>query len=166
MHAANREYLIMRDDLILGFLYLHQFAEFSRPAGLTFANDLRVRLKQADQLSRKLGQAVEDSRLGLPHHLAHAIGQGFQTFAQGAHNTAAASRQRLDFLQRSNRTNRRYIIKSENGGKSLFICKQLLCSNITVFGRDIDALELRDKSLVNWYSSFICRLGNCFPPHF
>src|SRR5271157_5117636 len=67
---------------------------------LSLADDLGVRLKQADQLSRKLGHAVEDSRLGLPHHPAHSLGHGLQPFAQLAHPAAAAGRQSFDFLQR------------------------------------------------------------------
>lgn len=62
----------------------------------SFADDLRVRLKQADQLSWKLGRAVEDARFGLPHHPAHLLGHGFQPFAQLGHTTTAAGRQSLD----------------------------------------------------------------------
>src|SRR5271157_231174 len=70
---------------------------------LSLADDLGVRLKQADQLSRKLGHAVEDSRLGLPHHPAHSLGHGLQPFAQLAHPPAAAGRQSFDLLQHTAR---------------------------------------------------------------
>src|SRR5271157_4387657 len=47
-------YIVMRNDLVLRFLQLHQLAELVRLAGLSLANDLALRLEQADQLSRKL----------------------------------------------------------------------------------------------------------------
>ena len=64
-------YLVMRNDLVLRFPQLHQLAELVGLACLPLADDLGVRLKLADQLSRKLSQAVEDSCLGLPHHPVH-----------------------------------------------------------------------------------------------
>jgi hypothetical protein len=64
---------------------------------------LAVRFKQTDQLSRKLGHAVEDSRLGLSHYPAHLLGHGLQPFAQLAHPAAAAGRQSLDLLQHAAR---------------------------------------------------------------
>src|SRR5271157_935856 len=91
--------LVMRNDLVLRFLQLQQLAELVGLACLPLADDLGVRLKQADQLSRKLGHAVEDPRLGLPHHPAHLLGHAFQPFAQLAHPAAAAGRQSLDLLQ-------------------------------------------------------------------
>src|SRR5271157_5322106 len=47
-------YIVMRNDLVLRFLQLHQLAELVGLAGLSLADNLGVRLKQADQLSRKL----------------------------------------------------------------------------------------------------------------
>src|SRR5271157_572594 len=47
-------YIVMRDDLVLRFLQLHQLTELVGLACLSFADNLGVRLKQADQLSRKL----------------------------------------------------------------------------------------------------------------
>jgi hypothetical protein len=63
----------MRNDLVLRFPQLHQLAELVGLACLPLADDLGVRLKLADQLSRKLSQAVEDSCLGLPHHPVHFV---------------------------------------------------------------------------------------------
>src|SRR5271157_2860398 len=96
-------YIVMRNDLVLRFLQLHQLTELVGLACLSLADNLSVRLKQADQLSRKLGQAVEDSRLGLSHHATHLLGHAFQPFAQLAHPAAAAGRQSLDFLQHAAR---------------------------------------------------------------
>src|SRR5271157_5659400 len=95
--------LVMGNDLVLRFLQLHQLAELVGFACLSLADNLSVRLKQADQLSRKLGQAVEDSRLGLSHHATHLLGHAFQPFAQFAHPAVAAGRQSLDFLQHAAR---------------------------------------------------------------
>src|SRR5208337_1171250 len=67
-------YIVVRDDLVLRFLQLHQFAELVGLACLSLADNLGVRLKQADQLSRKLSQTVEDPSFGLPHHPAHLLG--------------------------------------------------------------------------------------------
>ena len=39
----------MRDDLVLGFLYLHQLSELGRLAGLALANDLAVWFKQGSR---------------------------------------------------------------------------------------------------------------------
>ena len=55
------EYFVMRDDLVLRFLQLHQLAKLVRFARFPFTNDLGVRLKQAEQLVRKLGQASQNS---------------------------------------------------------------------------------------------------------
>src|SRR5947209_1337547 len=46
------EHFIMCDDLILGFLHLHQLAELGGLAGLTLADNLAVRLEQTDDLVR------------------------------------------------------------------------------------------------------------------
>src|SRR5271157_5470755 len=46
--------LVMRNDLVLRFLQLHQLTELVGLACLSLADNLGVRLKQADQLSRKL----------------------------------------------------------------------------------------------------------------
>src|SRR5271157_5383300 len=47
-------YIVMRNDLVLRFLQLHQLTELVGLACLSLADNLSVRLKQADQLSRKL----------------------------------------------------------------------------------------------------------------
>src|SRR5262252_5609824 len=48
-------HLVMRNDLILRFLQLHQLAKLVGLARLSLADDLRLWLKYAEQLSRKLG---------------------------------------------------------------------------------------------------------------
>src|SRR5271157_3283881 len=47
-------YIVMRNDLVLRFLQLHQLTELVGLACLSLADNLSVRLEQADQLSRKL----------------------------------------------------------------------------------------------------------------
>src|SRR5947209_3058684 len=73
-HTPFLEDLIVRDDLILSFLQLHQLAEFGRLAGLAFANDFGVWFKQADHLSRHLRNALEHSHPGLLYNLAYELG--------------------------------------------------------------------------------------------
>ena len=60
---------VVRDDLILRFLNLDQSAELGRLRGFPFPDDLRGRLKEADDLVRRMQIITEDSRFGLTHHL-------------------------------------------------------------------------------------------------
>lgn len=70
----------MPNDLVLRFLQLHQLAKLVGLARLPLANDLRLRLKYADQLPRKLGHAFEDPFLGrtglLPIYRMSCCGHG------------------------------------------------------------------------------------------
>ena len=68
------EYLVMRDNLILGFLYLYQLSKFIRLTGLALANDFGVWFKQTDDLFRKLSHPLEQARFGLADHTAHSLG--------------------------------------------------------------------------------------------
>src|SRR5215471_16980637 len=54
-------HLLMRNDLLLRFLQLHQLAKLVGLARLSLADDLRLRLKYAEQLSRKLGGSASTS---------------------------------------------------------------------------------------------------------
>src|SRR5689334_9105103 len=65
------EHLIMRNDLVLRFLYLDQLAKLGRLAGLAFADNLGVRFGQADDLTRQLRQPLEHSCLCLSDHMAY-----------------------------------------------------------------------------------------------
>src|SRR4051812_15264069 len=57
----------MRDDLALGFLHLHQFAELGGLARLSFADDLGLRFKQAHDLFFELRVPAEYPRPSLLH---------------------------------------------------------------------------------------------------
>jgi hypothetical protein len=70
------EYVVMSDDLVLGFLQLHQLAKLRRLAGLALADNFGMGLKQAHDLARQLRHPFENPRLGLFHHLAHSHGHG------------------------------------------------------------------------------------------
>ncbi len=52
--GAFLKHFVIGDDLVLCFLQLHRLAKLVGLARLSLANDFRVRLKQADQLVRKL----------------------------------------------------------------------------------------------------------------
>src|SRR5690242_6604063 len=80
-------------------LQLDKFAKLVRLSRFSLAYDFRVRFKQTDQLVWKLGQASEDSCLGLPYHSAYLIGHGLQPFTQSAHPAAAMAGQSVGFLQ-------------------------------------------------------------------
>src|SRR6266700_2458341 len=85
-------HLEVGNDLVLRFLQLDQLAKLVGLARLPLAYDFCVRFKHTDQFVRRLGQASQDSCLGLPHHSAHLIGHGFQSLAQSAHLPAARGR--------------------------------------------------------------------------
>jgi hypothetical protein len=51
-------------------VHLDQLAKFIRLAGFAFANNFGVRLKEADNLFRKLRHSSKQARSGLPHHIA------------------------------------------------------------------------------------------------
>jgi hypothetical protein len=57
----------MRHDLVLGLLQQHQLAKFVRLVGFALADDLGVRLKQAEQLTFEFGVAVQNALARLPH---------------------------------------------------------------------------------------------------
>src|SRR4029450_13379931 len=63
-----RVHLIRRDDLLLRFLDLHQLAELGGLARLALADDLRARLKEADQLAGRRGGAAPAPRRWAPGH--------------------------------------------------------------------------------------------------
>jgi hypothetical protein len=68
----------MRDDLVFGFLDLHQVPEFGRPIRFAIVNDLGMRLKYTHQLFADVGVAAEHPRFGLPNHLLHSSDHGLQ----------------------------------------------------------------------------------------
>src|SRR6202166_1445839 len=61
--------LVVDHDLVLGLLQLHHLAELVRLAGLTFANDLRRWLEQAEEFAFGVCVTAEDTRSRLLHHL-------------------------------------------------------------------------------------------------
>src|SRR3982751_6057405 len=63
----------MRDDLALGFLHLHQFAELSRFARFSLADDLGLWFEHAHQLLFELRVPAEYPRPRLLHHLFDSI---------------------------------------------------------------------------------------------
>src|SRR5438270_11100032 len=69
------EDFVMCDDLVLGFLDLHQVSELVGPIGFAFANDLTVRFKHTHQLFR-VEVTIEDPRFGLPNYLLHSANHG------------------------------------------------------------------------------------------
>jgi hypothetical protein len=94
-------HLIMRDDLVLGFLQLHQFAKFVGLACLAFANDLGMRFEQTNEFIRQVGESSENARLGLSYHAANSIRHGLEMLAQSARQSPATPWQFLDLLQNS-----------------------------------------------------------------
>ena len=59
----------LTDDLILGFLDLHHFAELGGLARLAFTDNFGTRLEDADQFLDHVRVTPEDPRTGLLHHL-------------------------------------------------------------------------------------------------
>jgi len=91
----------MRDDLVLGFLQLHQFAKLIGLACLAFTNDLGMRFEQTDELVWQLGESSENARPGLPYHSPNPICHGLEMLAQSARRSLATPRQPRDFFQNS-----------------------------------------------------------------
>jgi hypothetical protein len=60
--------LVVRDELRLGFLDLHQLAELGGLHRLPLADRLGVRLEEAQELVRVVGIALDDPRAGLSQH--------------------------------------------------------------------------------------------------
>ena len=86
-HSGDEQVMVVRslrihfvsdDDLVFGFLNLDKFAELGRFAGFAFANNFRIRFKEADQLPFGMSIAVEHARLGLANDLPHADDPGIQ----------------------------------------------------------------------------------------
>src|SRR6516165_709229 len=65
---------VVGDELGLGFLDLHQLAELRRLDRLAFADRLRVRLEEAEELIRVVGIPSDDPRAGLGEHAPDAPG--------------------------------------------------------------------------------------------
>jgi hypothetical protein len=59
---------------------LHQFAKLRWLAGLSFADDLSVRFKDADKLAGGFGVPNQDARLRLPDHLSYLPDHGLHLF--------------------------------------------------------------------------------------
>ena len=58
------EHLVVRDDLVLGFLHLNHVPELVWLARLPLANDFRVRLEKTHDLVRIFGDSTKHARLG------------------------------------------------------------------------------------------------------
>src|SRR5271157_615513 len=86
------EHPILRDDLILGLLYLHELSEFRGLAQLSFPNDFRVRLEHTDQLPRETSDPLENTRAGLLHYLSYSIGHHRQSLRQRLQPPAVRTR--------------------------------------------------------------------------
>jgi hypothetical protein len=82
--------------LILGLLNSDQFAEFIRLAGFSLADHFGARLKDAEQLSRHMRVAVQDSLACLAHHRLHARNHFIQLLFGFAQERAVAA---LDLLR-------------------------------------------------------------------
>src|SRR6516164_7095736 len=60
---------IVGNNLILGFLYLHQLAELGRLAHFALADDFRRGFEHAHDLARRVGDTSKNPRGGLSQHL-------------------------------------------------------------------------------------------------
>jgi hypothetical protein len=62
----------MRDDLVFGFLDLHQVPKFVRLACLSLTDHLGLRFKHTDDFALGSRVATQHSLTRLPHDLLHA----------------------------------------------------------------------------------------------
>jgi hypothetical protein len=95
------EHLVVRDDLVLGFLHLNHVPELVWLAPLPLANDFRVRLEKTHDLVRILGNSSKHSRLGLPHHLSHTPSHRFQDLPESFPSRLPVPSKMLHFFQHS-----------------------------------------------------------------
>src|ERR1700678_81463 len=93
------EYLVMRDDLVLRFLDLHQLSELIRLTRLSLADQLGMRFKDTQHFVGELRHSLEHPCFGLPYHATHLLGYGLQLFTQPAHTIPAPPRPFLHFSQ-------------------------------------------------------------------
>src|SRR6201982_1582140 len=100
---ALLKHLIVGDDLVLGFLHLHQLAKLVGLSRLPLADNFRVWFEQADQLARQLSYPLEDPRLGLPHHPAHSLRHRFQPLTNPARPPPSSAWPAPNLLQHPSR---------------------------------------------------------------
>src|SRR6185369_7209047 len=75
-------YLVIGNDLILGFLNLDHLAKLGWLAGFPLANDFGGRLEKAGQFLGDMRVAAEDPLFGLPDYLLDARHHDIQLFTQ------------------------------------------------------------------------------------
>src|SRR5215469_7965862 len=115
---------VVRDDLVLRFLHLHQLAKLVRLAGFALAYDLVVGLEQADQFPGKLSYAGKYSRLSLPHHSVYLARSSMPVvpLARAQHGAGGRGGLRLPATPGGNR--------SESAGSSAAVGDILVCASV------------------------------------